>query len=162
MWLEDRGDHKVIRHTFYQKETTSPLVFHSRGAHPWRSKIITLSEELRRRLRHMDRLHSIEDKREVLRDYIQKMCDSGYSHDTRMEIIKSGTRKYYRQVLQQETGGQRINRGPEEMWEKRRIKPLLNKSWYRSKRGGTKATAAKDLPFYLLDTQRTPPQETRR
>ena len=110
----------------------------------------------------MDRFHSIGEKREILQDYIQKMCDSGYSHETRMEIIKSGTRKYYRQVLQQETGGQRINRGPEEMWEKRRIKPLLNKSWYRSKRGGTKATAAKDLPFYLLDTQQTLPQETRR
>ena len=34
VWLEDRGDHKVIRHTFYQKDTTSPLVFHSRGPTP--------------------------------------------------------------------------------------------------------------------------------
>ena len=54
VWVEEKEGFDRIRHTFYQKPTTSPLVFHANGAHSWRSKIITLAEELRRRMLHMD------------------------------------------------------------------------------------------------------------
>merc|ERR1711867_429748 len=55
VWKEvTEEDFCIVRHSFYQKPTTSPLVFHSGGAHAWRIKIVTLAEEMRRRLLHMD------------------------------------------------------------------------------------------------------------
>ena len=55
-----------------------------------------MSEELRRRLLHMDQLHSEEDRKEVVSDFLQKMSDSGYGHPARKETIISAVRKYYR------------------------------------------------------------------
>ena len=72
----------------------------------------------------MDRYHSWEDQREVVSDYIQKMCDSGYDHPTRVEVIKSGVKKYFRQVVEQESGGRRIYRSAEEMASSRKLKVL--------------------------------------
>ena len=43
----------------------------------------------------MDHLHTWAEKSTNLSDFIQKLADSGYTHSTRMEIIKSATKKYY-------------------------------------------------------------------
>ena len=94
VWVEATEEYAIIRHAFYQKPVTSPLFFHSKGAHGWKSKIITLAEEYRRRLLHMDLRYSMDDKREVIMDFIQKMVYSGYSHPARVEIITSTTKKY--------------------------------------------------------------------
>ena len=37
-----------IRHTYFEKDVTSPLVFNARGAYPWRAKLIILAEEAKR------------------------------------------------------------------------------------------------------------------
>ena len=45
VWLEEiEGRGPTIRHSYYEKETTSPLVFHGRGACSSRQKIVTLAE----------------------------------------------------------------------------------------------------------------------
>ena len=121
VWLEEKQGFCKIRHTFYQKPTTSPLVFHASGAHSWRSKLITLAEELRRRFLHMDADHTWEDQRFVLSDFIQKMTDSGYDHLTRSEVIKSAAKKFYRQLMEQESGGKRLYRSAEDMAAARRL-----------------------------------------
>ena len=55
VWKEKREDGSIkIRHTFYEKKVMSLLVFHSKGAFSWRSKIVTHSMEVVRRLRKMD------------------------------------------------------------------------------------------------------------
>ena len=60
VWKEEgQNGANTIRHTFYDKDVASPLVFHSRGAHTWRSKLVTLAEEIRRRLKNMDRAHIV-------------------------------------------------------------------------------------------------------
>ena len=58
------------------------------------SKLVTLAEELKRRYLHMDGHHTMK-----------KLCDSGYSYPTRMEIVKSTTKKNYHQIMYQEAGG---------------------------------------------------------
>ena len=52
VWTEPayNGQGTKIRHTFYEKDVTSPLVFHARGACAMKQKIITLAEETKRRL----------------------------------------------------------------------------------------------------------------
>ena len=77
VWVDQEMDSAVIRHSFYQKPSTSPLVFHSGGAHGWRSKLVTLAEELRRRFLHMDAAHLQEERALVIGDFLTKMADSG-------------------------------------------------------------------------------------
>ena len=69
--------------------------------------------------------------------------------------MKSAARKYFRQAMDQETGGRRLYRSSCEMPETRKLKSLMNKTWFKSKRGGQNQTPKKDLPHYLKD------QETR-
>ena len=68
------------------------------------------------------------------------MADSGYSHPSRVEVIKSAVTKFYRQLLIQETGGRRLYWCREDMTKSRRLKNLENKTWYKSRRGGTQVT----------------------
>ena len=49
MWKETNTEGKAtVRHGFYEKTMASPIVFHRRSAYSWRSKIVTLGEEVRR------------------------------------------------------------------------------------------------------------------
>ena len=66
VWAEVAGEHQIIRHTFYEKETTSPLVFNAKSAYGQKAKITTMAEELGRRLTNMDQEHSEEEKEEVV------------------------------------------------------------------------------------------------
>ena len=67
----------IVRHSYNEKPSTSPLVFHARGACPSRQKIIILAEELKRRMFNQDRRHTIEERMSDIKVYIQKMVDSG-------------------------------------------------------------------------------------
>ena len=87
-----------------------------------------MSEELRRRFLNMDAAHSQEEMREVVKDFLTKMADSGYKHPARKHVILSAVRKFFRQILQQETGGRPLYRSSQEMGEARRLKALNNKS----------------------------------
>ena len=101
----------------------------------------------------MDTSHTWDEQRQVIKDFLQKMCDSGYGKSTRLEVIKSAITKYYRQLMEQESGGRRIYRSTEEMAVGRRLKVFLNQTWFRSKRGGVKITPAKDLPWRLQSVE---------
>ena len=107
VWADNTGREGVarIRHTFFEKAVASPTVFHSRAAYNWQAKIVTLSEELRRRYRNTDRLHTREEVVEIVGEFLTKMATSGYGESTRMEVIRSATVKYYREILKSETGG---------------------------------------------------------
>ena len=71
----------------------SQLVFHAKESHIWRIKIVVLSEQLRRRYRNVDEKHSLGEKKEVIRRFLNKIMDSGYDLSTREEVIKSVTKK---------------------------------------------------------------------
>ena len=59
VWVEtDREGNSTVRHTYYEKPSTSPLVFHGRGACSTRQKIVVLAEEVKRRLLNMDPAHT--------------------------------------------------------------------------------------------------------
>ena len=92
VWMDGAPDSNSetwdrIRHSYYEKPTTSPRVFHCNRAYPWRSKIITLAEETQRQMLNMDRAHSIEERAEVLNKFLQKMADSDYNAKARREIV---------------------------------------------------------------------------
>ena len=66
--------------------------------------------ELRRRFLNMDFYYSMEDRRTVVEDFLQKMRDSGFDYGTRMEVVKSVSKKYYIKVMDPGAGGKRLCR----------------------------------------------------
>ena len=91
VWRDKAEDRKTarIRHSFFEKEVAAPTVFHSKAAYVWRSKIVMLSEEWRRRLRNLDSHHRREEIVEVVRKFATKMATSGYDNATRWQILQS-------------------------------------------------------------------------
>ena len=147
VWMDETKDAKVIRHTFYEKPTTSPLVFHGRGACALRQKITILGEEVRRRLFNQDTQHSIEERVGVLKTFSQKMVDSGYTMDVRKEILESGIKRYFRLRLSQEAGVRNLYRTPGEMKTSRERKSTSARAWFKPRRGGARNKVLKDYPI---------------
>ena len=110
VWTEPgpQGRGTRIRHTYFEKKVTSPLVFHNRGACSTKQKFIILAEETKRRLYNQDRYHTTQDRLVDLKVLIQKLIDSGYGKDGRKEILTAGIKRYYRLVLQEISGGRSI------------------------------------------------------
>ena len=109
VWKEAGKEGGVsIRHSYYEKPSTSPLVFHGRGAVATRQKIITLAEEVRRRMMNADQDHSKEERLMILEKFSQKLIDSGYGQEVRQEILTSGLTRYYRIVLQDAEGNRKL------------------------------------------------------
>ena len=146
VWIERSGPGTIIRHTYYEKQVTSPLVFHNRGACPTRQKIVVLAEEAKRRLYNQDRQHSPEDRMKDLQHFTQKLIDSDYGKETRREILKAGVKRFYRLLLQEAAGGRAVYRSLEDMLPQRRIKQLKTKTWFQPARGGSKISTSKDHP----------------
>ena len=109
----------------------------------------------------MDLCHSMADRKPIVSDFLQKLADSGYSHPTRMEIVKSAARKFYRQLMDQEAGGSRLYRSSEEMAKSRKLKELVNKTWYKSKRGRQRIISGKDVPRTSTDQEVAARKSTR-
>ena len=146
VWLDD-SDVKVIRHTYYEKPTTSPLVFHGRGACSVKQKIMILSEEVRRRLYNQDPQHSLEERARILEMFSQKLVDSGYAAEIRKEILESGIKRYFRMRLNEVAKIRNLYRTPEEMKTSRNQKQKATKAWFKPRRGGQRSKILKDYPI---------------
>ena len=112
VWSENSGAGGAarIRYTFFEKEISAPTVFHSKAAFSWRSKLVTLSEELRHRYRNTDRFHSDHEVESIVTKLLGKMANSGYGQSTRNQVLRSATVKYYREVLDSMTEGKKLYR----------------------------------------------------
>ena len=95
----------------------------------------------------MDKRHSKKERVEELRKFSQKMVDSAYNKETRKEILTSGVKRYYRLVLQELAGMRKLYRSREDMKEGRKLKSLWNRTWFKSRRGGTRVLADLDHPM---------------
>ena len=160
VWLDREEGYPRVRHSFYEKPITSPLVFHGRGACASRQKIVTLAEEIKRRMLNMDTEHTKEERLTVIRKFIQKMVDSSYTTETRREILASGITRYYRLVLQDMAGKRNLYRTSEEMKGGRERKSLIVKTWFKTQRGGSRVSEDKDFPeargLNLSETRKKP------
>ena len=57
-----------------------------------------LAEELRRRIRKIDRRHPLTERREIVGNFQQKLTNSGYNLKTREEIMKYAVKKQCREL----------------------------------------------------------------
>ena len=105
---------------------------------------MTLGEEVRRRLRNTDRHHSETDLVGILTTFSQKLIDSQYDTLSRQEVLKSGIRKYFREMASAVKAGNSLYRTRKEMDGKKEIMSLMNKPWFRRMRGGNQAKLVKE------------------
>ena len=87
----------------------------------------------------------------MVRRYLVKLANSGYGQDTRSQILRSATVKYYREILDDRTAGRKMYRSSQEMERARTYKGLEVKTWFKPKRGGAKAGEDKDRPWGMRD-----------
>ena len=99
-------------------------------------------------MKNMDNLHTETEKLEVIGKFLQKMSDSGYDPGTRAEVLKSALRKFYRQVMEAEREGRSIYCSREEIDRSKAASALLNRPWFKQKRGGAKIKAEKEGRTY--------------
>jgi hypothetical protein len=114
--------------------------------------------EVVRRMSNTDRKTSPADRAEILIKFASKMADSGYGASTRLEVIKSGTSRYYRMIQADITGTRRLHRSSAEMKDGRTLKPLHSRKWFCKRvRGGVPQRTMKDNPWNI----RPSPQQQR-
>ena len=137
------------------------MVFYGRGACSSKQKIVTLAEEVRRRLTNQDRFHSIEERLQELNNFSQKLIDSGYQEVNRKEILKSGISRYYRIRLLELPGVRKLYRSAADMAKARDLKPLKLKAWFKNRRGGVAARMFEtNYPQSLQSALRTGSKKT--
>ena len=109
-----------------------------------RQKIVSLTEEVMRRLLIQNRRHSLEERLEEMEKFSQKMTHLAYTSGLRQDIFRYGITRYFRPVLKEITGERKLYRSAEDMKESRALKPLKKGAWFRSKRGGSKLSVSQD------------------
>ena len=134
----------------------APSVLQSKALYPWRNKIVTLAEELRRRYRNMGRYHSKEDTLNVVRPFLTKMATSVYNKAASWEIVKSATVNFFREVAEVETGRRPLYRSREDMAKARVFKAMKATNWFKARRGGRDVREQKDMPTVLKRGQVLP------
>ena len=99
-------------------------------------------------MKNMDYFHTEAEKLEVIEKFLQKMSDSEYNPGTKAEVLKSALRKFYRQVMEAERKGRSIYCSREEIDRNKAALALLNRPWFKQKRGGAKIKAEKEGRTY--------------
>ena len=90
---------------FYEKESSSSRVLKATSAYNWRSKIVTMSMEVMRRMQNSSRQIEISERGNILKTFARKLRSSGYSAKTSKSMIESGLRFYFRKVRIELEGG---------------------------------------------------------
>ena len=71
-------------------------------------------------------------------------ADSGYHGPSRQKVLRSGIRKNFRDLDRAVKEGSSIHCTHLEMNEKKEVKSLINRPWFRGMRGGTQLKLEKE------------------
>ena len=135
VWI---GEEHQVMYEYYRKPISNPLLLLQRSAMPDKMKRTVLTQEAIRILRNCSKELAWDRKAELLSQFTERMKDSGYNQQFRLEIITSAIKGFERMVEEERRGGRPIN--PPREWNEteRRIKKMTKKvNWY--KRGGYSA-----------------------
>ena len=94
------------------------------SALPIRMKITTLANDIRRRLKNCGRSIPVEEKVEIMNNFMTKLKISVYSAKLRQEVLEAGLVGYYRILETEHETGIRVNQSQDvgkELREVRRI-----------------------------------------
>ena len=142
--VEDELGFDTLWWSYYEK-TRSDRVLRASSAYGWRSKIVTLTMEVFRRMRNTMRQATQKHRCQILEAFIRKLRKSGYVEQTVTGIIRSGMQFYSRKLKIELQGGPPVNqRKVDEVVARRRAKLGGTENWFARRRGGEKERAKKD------------------
>ena len=84
------------------------------------------------------------EKIEVVKKFLQKMCDSRYDKNTRGEVVKCAVRKHHRQLKEAKSNNTSIYSSRKEINMRKETYKLLNRPWLKQMRGGNKIKEVKE------------------
>ena len=131
VWIEEKEKH-MIMYEYYRKPIANPLLILQKSAMPDKIKRTVLTQEAIRILRNCSKELVWDRKAELLSHFTERMRDSGYNQQFRLEIITSAIAGFEKMVEEERRGGRPIN-APRE-WNKaeRRTKKMTKKiNWYK-------------------------------
>ena len=124
---------------FFEKPTNPNTVLHSRTAMAEDSKMISLANEVIRRMLTTCKSTPQEDRNGILDDMAQKMTNSGYGIRQTRRVILSGIKGYEKMTRLEKQGKRRIHRTAGESSKTRASKKLTEKSeWFRNQEDNAK------------------------
>ena len=100
IWIENN----TVRFSYYEKPMNSKFTIPVQSAHSWKMKMAVLHREGVRRLLNMDKLHSWDENVAVMNQYSKKLERSGYSSNTRADVIKASIQTYKRMRTEEAAG----------------------------------------------------------
>ena len=122
---------------FYEKDSASKKVLRAESAFTWRQKLVTMGNEVYRRLRNSTRQLSLRAKAGLLCTFTDKLRKSGYGQRSVDGIMISGVTQYYRKLEIDLQGGPPLNSGGgEDEVTRRRAKASASQDWFSRRRGG--------------------------
>ena len=74
--------HDVVGWCFYEKMTASNRVLRASSAYNWHNKLVTLNQEVFRRMRNCTRQLTVVARSDILKTYVAKLRRSGYVEAT--------------------------------------------------------------------------------
>ena len=136
----------MVSHIFYEKPCVSEKVLEYGSALPIKTKIITLTQEVLRRMRNTARREPIATRVEILNYFMVKLKNSEYPLEIRKEVLVSGLKGYYRMVLGEVEGVRRVNMAAKEGLRLREAKKLTAAAnWYKPEMTGAESDDDKVL-----------------
>lgn len=84
------------------------------------------------------------EKIEVVKNFLQKMCDSRYNKNTRGEVVKSVVRKHHRQLQEAMSNITSIYYSRKEINMRKGTSKFQNHPWFKQRRGGNKIKEVKE------------------
>ena len=120
-------------------------VLKATSAYNWRSKTVTMTMEVMRRMRNTTRQATMKMRLDIMKTFVRKLRRSGYSSSTVTGMVESGLRFYYRKVRIELEGGPPVNsRDDTNDVGKKRAKLGASLRWFNRRRGGQEEKSLKE------------------
>ena len=137
----------IIEYSFFEKPTASNRCLQEDTALNHNSLIMSLSNEVGRRLDNCSPSIPIQDKVEILDEFSQKLTNSGHSIKTVRTILVGGIKGFQRRVARSKERGEPLHRSSKQSAKSRRTKKLLAKTqWFRKDEESSQRYEASPCP----------------
>ena len=133
------GEQRGAIYAFFEKEMASNQVIQKLSALPENMKISTLNNEVMRRMFNTSELLPDRMRCEIVDDFCQKLCNSGYDRKQSRKIIVGGLTGYERRVTLSKDKTHKkwrpLHESATSTQGRRAKKKLLGKtSWFKGKK----------------------------
>ena len=131
-WISREGNSQKLLYSFFRKPMASPYCTLESSAWAWNNKASSLSQEVIRRMTNVSEDLPLEERLEVLREFIDLLTNSGYSRSQSRLILMAGLKGYEARRLRADQGGIPLHRSKHQTQQGRAVRKMMEKAnWYK-------------------------------